>query len=563
MTVNEIKQFLAQNDLDAYVVSHGNRFLGQDIKPNEHKLQYLCGFSGSAGMLVITPAAVYLLVDGRYELQAAREIDTRQITVVPQLPRLKNAVELAVGQKMMKIGFDAWCFSAGEVEAVRRRFRELQLVDAGDLVQIDDTAPVEILARPVEFAGLSREQKCGQLAEYLAQQQADYILLTAADSVAWLLNIYARDLPYTPVVRAYAVADKNGAVTLFADNLKTDLPLQNMAALEQFLQKAAGKTILYDAHLTPEKLVAAISRDSHRRQAADICQQWKAQKNPTELQGMINCHGRDGVALVKLLCWLEDNWPGQTELDVAAKLHELRAAQAHFVSESFATIAAFADNGAIVHYQPQAATNKTLEAGNLLLLDSGGQYLDGTTDVTRTIAIGEPTPEMIADFTQVLKAHIALAESVFPRGTSGNRLDALARAQMWRKYLDYKHGTGHGVACFGNVHEGPISISPTAFPYGFQPAMVVSDEPGVYKEGKYGIRIENLLYTRAAEANADYLEFVSLTKLPIDKRLIDKYLLSDGEQAWLNRYHQEVYNSVSPYLDEAEICWLKKACSPL
>ena len=277
---------------------------------------------------------------------------------------------------------------------------------------------------------------------------------------------------------------------------------------------------------------------------------------------MINCHVRDGVALVKLFCWLEKQ-KNLTELDVVAKLHELRAEQEYFYSESFETIAGSGANGAIVHYQPNAQYNAPLEEHNLLLLDSGGQYFDGTTDVTRTIAIGEPTKEMIADFTAVLKAHISLALARFPLDTPGIKLDVLARSQMWQKGLDYKHGTGHGVACFGNVHEGPISISIGASDYGFKENMVTSNEPGVYKEGKYGIRIENLQYTRKSAEYPEFLEFVVLTKVPIDKRLIDKYLLSDDELAWLNKYHQDVFESLKGYLTTVERKWLENACSPL
>jgi Xaa-Pro aminopeptidase len=280
---------------------------------------------------------------------------------------------------------------------------------------------------------------------------------------------------------------------------------------------------------------------------------------------MIESHIRDGAALSKLLFWLEKNKQNKTELEVVQKLHEFRIEQNLFFSESFATIAGVGSNGAVVHYQPNEQTNRALEENQLLLLDSGGQYLDGTTDVTRTIPIGTVSDEMITDFTQVLKAHIALARSRFPQNTSGMKLDVLARAQMWQRGLDYKHGTGHGVACFGNVHEGPQSISVGGSPFGLKPNMVVSDEPGVYKENAYGIRIENLLYTRAADLpqSADFLEFTVLTKVPIDKRLINVYLLEQGELEWLNAYHQQVYKDIAPYLSGDEQRWLQKACSPL
>lgn len=566
MTITEIRQRLANKNLDALIVTHNNRFLGQDILPQEHKLQHLCGFSGSAGALIISRDKAWLFVDGRYELQAAAEVDTAQIEIIHEPPYTNNLFNFLRNKGLTEIAFDAWCLSVAEFENITRRYKEMRLTDVGDWLNLDTDTPVAVLSRDVRYAGQSREQKCQIVANMLWEKNADYLLLTAADSVSWLCNIYARDLPYTPIVRAYAVISLHGEVTLYGSNLQsTDVPTKSWDDLLDFLHASAGHTILYDAHTTPQCLKQAASAETDLIKTPDICQLLKAEKNPTELQGMINCHIRDGVALCKLLCWLEQQPLGLTELDVVTKLHQFRAEQADFFSESFATIAGFGSNAAIVHYQPTPQTNKSLADGNLLLLDSGGQYLDGTTDVTRTIPIGTASDEMITDFTQVLKAHIALARSRFPQNTSGMKLDVLARAQMWQRGLDYKHGTGHGVACFGNVHEGPQSISVGGSPYGLKPNMVVSDEPGVYKENAYGIRIENLLYTRAADLPdaPDFLEFVVLTKVPIDKRLINVYLLEQGELEWLNAYHQQVYKDIAPYLSGDEQRWLQKACSPL
>ncbi len=547
MTLDEIKRKLIEENLDAYIVPHGNRFLGQDVLPQEHKLKHLCGFSGSAGTLVISRQNVFLLVDGRYELQAAAEVDVAQVSIIHQVPHMNNICQLLCEQGLLCVGYDAWCFSAADMENAVRRYKNLRFIDVGDWVQIEKPKEVELMTRDIRFTGLSRQEKYQIVAQQLIESQADYFLLTSADSVSWLLNIYTHDLSYTPVVRAFALISQKGEVVLFAENLKesnADIKIKGWRDLEDFLQNAQGCTILYDAYATPEKIKQLVASEARLAKSQDICRLLKAEKNPTELQGMINCHIRDGVALVKLFYWLEQNWADQTELDIVEKLHQLRREQAYFVSESFATIAGFGSNGAIVHYQPSKKNNKKLEAGNLLLLDSGGQYLDGTTDVTRTIVIGTPSAEMIADFTLVLKAHIALATARFPEGVGGVKLDVLARAPMWQKGLDYKHGTGHGVACFGNVHEGPLSISSGGSSYGLKVGMVTSDEPGIYKENAYGIRIENLLYTRLAEGisatDQRFLEFAVLTKMPIDKRLVDKYLLSDRELAWLNAYHQTV-----------------------
>lgn len=555
MAIKQIRQFLQQNNYEAYLVSHGNRFLGQDILPDEHKLQHLCGFSGSDGLLIITLKNCYLLVDGRYELQAAAEVDPAKITIVKQNPTLANALALCVQNNITQVAYDAWCWSAQDIIDIAAQYPTLKLIDTGDLVQIDNPAPIKIDERLLCYAGQSREEKLALITTYLKQQQADFLLLTAADSVSWLLNIYAHDLPYTPVVRAYALIDRTGHFNLFADNLQTALPHQTIAELLNFLQNNDNQKIICDAQTTPQKLYLA-----NLQNKPDVCQSLKAVKNEIEQTGMINCHIRDGVALTKLLIWLEKNWRGQTELDVVQKLHELRTTQPLFYSESFATIAASASNGAIVHYQPNKNTNRLLAENQLLLLDSGAQYLDGTTDVTRTLILGQPNKQQKEHFTAVLKAHIALADTVFTPQMSGLELDTIARQPLLAKNMDYKHGTGHGVACFGNVHEGPISISPRGTAR-FSAGMVTSIEPGFYLENTYGIRIENLYLTQTAGQNR--LSFLALTKVPIDKKLIAAYMLSADEQKWLNKYHECVYKSLVKYMTEEEKQWLEKACSPL
>ncbi|MBR1825195.1 MAG: aminopeptidase P family protein [Alphaproteobacteria bacterium] len=563
MKIQKIREKMKQNDIDAYVIAHGNRFIGQDILQSEHKLKTLCGFSGSAGIAVVTADKAFLLVDGRYELQARFETNADEITVVDENPRFKSVCDLLMQKNIKRIGYDAWNHSVAEMEFLKRRYRDLIFIDIGDWVETESNRSIEAKVRDVRFAGVSREEKCKMVTAEIAQQNADYMLLTSADSVSWLLNIYARDLPCSPIVRAYASVAKNGEITLFSNNLQADLPVKSWADFATFLQTAADKKILYDARTAPEKIKQTANSAAVLLKVPDMCAMQKAEKNPTELQGMINCHIRDGAAVVRFLVWLDDNWRGKTELDAVEKLHQFRAEQAYFFSESFETIVGSGANGAVVHYQPTEASNTELKANSLLLVDSGGQYFDGTTDITRTIVIGEPTKEMIADFTAVLKAHIALTRVRFPEGTGGIKLDTMARAELWRIGADYKHGTGHGVACFGNVHEGPISISSNGSDYGFKANMVTSNEPGIYKEGKYGIRIENLQYTASVAGAEGFLEFRYLTKVPIDKKLIDKYLLSGDEIAWLNKYHCDVYESLAPYLNDDEKIWLKDACSPL
>jgi len=564
VTFDDIRAMMQKKSVDAYVVTHNNRFIGQDILDSENKIKYLCGFSGSAGILAITREHAYLLVDGRYELQARRETDPTVITVVDRIPRLKNVCDVLNEQEnVYVIGYDAWNHSVAEMEFIKRKYAPTEFKDVGDLLKLSDKRKVKVLEREIEFSGLTREDKMGCLCSIMKKRKVDSFLLTSADSVSWLLNLYARDLPYSPVVRAGALVFNDGHVCLIEANLQANIPVIDWQNIEDMIGSGNQHKMLYDPHTMPEKVKNMLNVKLIK--TPDYCQEWKAEKNPTELQGMIDCHIRDGVAVSKLLCWLEKNWRGLSEIDVVNKLHELRASQKYFFSESFATIAGSAENSAIVHYQPSESSNAELRENNLLLLDSGGQYLDGTTDVTRTIVFGKPSKEMKADFTAVLKAHIALAQAIFPVETSGAKLDVIAREKIWQKSVDYKHGTGHGVACFGNVHEGPISISPTGTEYGFKLNMVTSNEPGIYRAGKYGIRIENLQYTLLAEhgENGDFLQFKYLTKVPIDKRLIDEYLLSAGERAWLNNYHQDVYNDLAPYMNENEKVWLKDACSPL
>lgn len=562
MTLAEIQKKLAESETEAYLVTHGNRFLGQDILCGEHKLKYLCGFSGSAGLLAITRKHAFLFVDGRYELQARQETDSAEITVIDENPTSDNAACFLAERNIRRIGYDSWCFAEAEVRELRKKYPETKFADLGDFVGIDSAKTVEVHERAEKYSGESSTDKILRLQEIMQGRGADYWLLTSADSISWLLNIYARDLPYSPVVRAYALLSADGKVTLFGNNLQTEFVHKNMKETAEFLSALKGK-ILYTAAETPDKLLSLLSSDVVFENISDVCQDYKARKNPTELQGMINCHIRDGAALSGFLCWLDKNRQGLTELDVVRKLHEFRSVQPLFFFESFATIAGAAEHGAVVHYEPEEKTDIPLKENSLLLLDSGAQYYDGTTDVTRTVAIGKPSEEMKRMFTLVLKAHIALAGARFPKGTSGVKLDALAREPLWQAGLDFKHGTGHGVACFGNVHEGPQRIAADGSFYGFQTNMVTSVEPGVYLENRYGIRIENLVYTAEVPECREFLEFKYLTLVPIDKRLIAVYLLEQGERDWLNAYHHKVYESLAAYVNDEEKKWLKEACSPL
>ncbi len=561
ISIETIRAQLARKKIDALIVTRNNMFLGQDIRDDENKIRALCGFSGSAGTLLIMADKVYLLVDGRYELQAARETVGKQIEVVV----LAGGETLADWMQAhlprgIKIAYNPWCHAISEVDYWKRALRRFEFAEDEDQLTgaLLSDVPAEIFEHKLEFAGVSMDEKISYLTEFIREHEIDAYFLCAADSVSWLLNLRSDALPDTPVIRAFALVNRQGEVSLFTADF-------NKLAQELKAYKGGKVGVAYSQ--TPRRVYSLMKKlDIWVENLPNPVQKWKAVKNPVEISGMEKAHQRDGLALVKFLSRLENNFEGEDELSVVQKLYRLRAEGENFYGNSFETIAGFGSNGAVVHYQPNAETNLSLKAGSLLLLDSGAQYFDGTTDVTRTVALGQPQPEMIRDFTTVLKAHIALASTRFPQGTTGQSLDAVARSRMWKEGLDYKHGTGHGVGCFLNVHEGPQSISLRSSSAPLEENMVLSIEPGCYHEGKYGIRIENLVRVcrdGESKSGTPLFKFKALTLVPIDKSLIDKYLLDQEELAWLNSYHREVLQAYAEQLSGEEKTWLEKACAPL
>ena len=561
MTLTELQQQLAAQKLDACIITRNNQFLGQDILPEENRLQRLTGFSGSAGNLLVFRDRAFLFTDGRYELQAARETDPEQVEVViTNGQSLGSWLQNHTESQKLRIAFNPWCHTVSETDFWKRTLKNIEFVEDAGLLSAALLSAKEcnIFEHDIEFAGISMDEKIADLTEFMRQNKLDAFLLTACDSVSWLLNLRSDCLPDTPIVRAFAFINALGEVSLFT----TDF-----TKLESELKNYKNRTVGMDCKRSPRALFSLMKK--HKiwiENLPDPVQNRKAVKNPVEISGLRKAHLRDGAAVVRLLIWLEQNYNGQTELDVVKKLHDLRAAETNFFSNSFETIAGFAANGAIVHYQPLETTSLKLASGSLLLLDSGAQYLDGTTDITRTIALGSPEPEMIRDFTVVLKAHIALASACFPDGTPGLALDAIAREPLWKCGKNYTHGTGHGVGFFLNVHEGPVSISSRNALTPLAENMITSIEPGYYKENAYGIRIENL--ARVTRHNSPDFEipmlcFETLTFVPLDKKLIDKYLLSEEERTWLNNYHRQVFERIAPLLNEAEKDWLRNACAPL
>ena len=555
MTIEELRKKLIKHNLDAYIVTRNNMFLGQDVLPEENKILELCGFSGSAGNLLVFRDKAFLLVDGRYELQATRQVDSSVFTVVCTNDSIGSWIQNNV-ENPCTFGYDPWCHSVSEADywnkALKRHtFRE----DENNLLGLRISEhPFNIFEHDIEYAGISVEEKISYLTDFMKKNSLDAFFIAECDAVSWLMNLRSDALPDTPLIRAFALVDKEGDISLFTSD---------MQKTENELARYKGLNIGLSFSHTPKKIHTIMK--NHRvwtNNLPDPVQDWKAVKNPVELSGFQKCHLRDGIAVVRFLHWLENNWQQTDELGVVQKLHDFRAADKNFYSNSFETIAAFAENGAVVHYTPSPQSNKKLTAGSVLLLDSGAQYCDGTTDVTRTIAIGNVPREIAESFTQVLKAHIAAATALFPEKTPGCALDALSRAQLWRFGKDYKHGTGHGVGHFLNVHEGPHSLSPRSCSVPLKAGMVTSIEPGYYQENAYGIRIENLYHIEPAETSP-MLKFEPLTLIPIDKRLINKYLLNKQEINWLNDYHKLVFSRLSKEAPSELSDWLREACSPL
>lgn len=567
MTLNEFQTLLKKHKIEAYLVTRRNMFLTEDILPEENKIMELTGFTGSAANLLVFQDKAVLFTDGRYEIQAKLETDPQQI----QVECVKGSdffpwLEANCQNRKLKIHFNPWCWSAREYAAHSTDSSPAEFIaDKKELLgKLLSDNPVHVFPHEIEYCGISSDEKISQVVRRLKNKNLKAYLFTAADSVSWLFNLRSDALPDTPVLRAYALIKDNGETTLFAN--KTDCETAvSFSKLSAYLKKFKKQSLGLDLRTTPQEVLSFLADNAYVH-TPDLAAGEKAVKNPVELQGIKNAHLRDAAAMCNFLCWLDNNWQGKTELDIVAKLRSFRESQKLFYSDSFPTIAGFGANGAIVHYQPKPHTNLELKSGSMLLLDSGAQYFDGTTDITRTIAIGKPSAEMIKDFTTVLKCHITLASALFPEKTSGNALDAICRHNLWQQGKNYNHGTGHGVGCFLNVHEGPQNLSSGASYYPLQPNMVNSVEPGYYKEGHYGIRIENLVYVaKESDRNSEIpmLKFKYLTLVPIDKRLIDKYLLSDGEINWLNIYHQTVYDKVSPLVDDKVKSWLKDACSPI
>ncbi|WP_114376664.1 aminopeptidase P family protein [Elioraea thermophila] len=587
-----LRAALAERGLDGFLIPRADEHLGEYIPASAERLRWLTGFTGSAGLAVVLRDRAAFFTDGRYQTQARAEVDLGAFELrhlIDEPPETWLAASVRAGAA---IGYDPWLHSAEAVDRLRRAVERA----GGRFVAVEPN-PIDALwtdrppppASPVkphsaQFAGEEAAAKRARIGAAIAAAGAKAAVLTAPDSIAWLFNIRADDVPFTPVALAYALLEADGRATLFLDPARVDpaarahlgneVAVEPRSAFPLALARLGAEraTVLVDPRTTPARVAQRLEEAGATILAEpDPVALPKACKNSVEQVGARAAHRRDAVALIRFLAWLDRTAPVEpvSELAAAKRLLALRAEGDRFRGESFPAISAAGPNGAIIHYRVSEATNRMLASGDLYLIDSGGQYLDGTTDVTRTVLIGEPSEEIAEQrdrYTRVLKGLIAIATLRWPKGVAGPHLEAFARRALWQQGLDYDHGTGHGVGSYLGVHEGPTGLSRAARPIPLAPGMILSDEPGFYLPGRWGIRLENLVMVREEPiegAIKPFLGFETLTLAPFDRRLIEPALLSEWERSWLDSYHARVAAEIGPLLDRLDRAWLEQACAPL
>ena len=578
---------LKRRGLDGFVVPRADRQQNEYLPASEERLAWLTGFTGSAGAAAVLAERAALFVDGRYTVQAAAQIDAKLFAIehlVDSPPEQWLEQNLKSGAKL---GYDPWLHTSESTDRLRKACAtagaELVAVDNNpiDALWSDRPAPPAgpLSLRDIKLAGESAADKFKRIQAELKKLRADVLVVSDPQNVAWAFNIRGSDIAHTPLALAFAVIPREGKPALYVETAKLDNKtrpaLEEIAAvrapaeLARDLAQLKDKTVRLDQASAADALTRLVSGCGGKPvRGADPIALMKAVKNHAEIAGSRAAHKRDGVAMARFLAWLEREAPAGklTEIDAVEALESFRRDSGLLKDISFSTIAGSGPNGAIVHYRVTRATNRTIGKNELFLVDSGAQYEDGTTDITRTVAVGTPSDEMRDRFTRVLKGHIAIATAVFPENTSGAQLDPLARTALWQAGLDFDHGTGHGVGSYLSVHEGPARISKLGT-VALRRGMILSNEPGYYKTGAYGIRIENLLLVIAAPepkgAEKPVNAFETLTLAPIDRRLIDSRLLTAKERNWIDSYHAHVQEVLSPLLDAATRAWLDAAARPL
>ncbi len=574
-----LRALMAQEGYDAFLVPRADAHQGEYVAPRDARLEWLTGFSGSAGFCAVLGDVAGVFIDGRYRVQVRAQV----ADVFTPVPWPETQLAEWLNERLPHGGtlaYDPWLHTVSEIAGLREKLVGFELIATENLVDAiwdDQPAPPDALftAHTLEHAGETHDAKRARLAAEMKETAA---VLTLPDSIAWLLNIRGTDIARNPVPQAFAILYESGHVDLFAGpgkaeaiaaHLGSEVTVRDVADFLPALAGLQGK-VLIDKRTCPDKVVTVLKEAGCEVvKGQDPCILPKARKNEVEIAGAKAAHKRDAVAMVRFLAWLDAKAPGGglAEIDVVKALEDFRRQTNALRDISFETICGAGPNGAIVHYRVSEKTNRPVSPGELLLVDSGGQYVDGTTDITRTMAIGTPTDEQRACYTRVLQGMIAISRIRFPKGVGGQHLDALARAPLWMAGQDYDHGTGHGVGSYLSVHEGPQGISRRS-EVALEKGMILSNEPGYYREGEFGIRIENLIVVTDAPALAgaddrEMLSFETLTHVPFDRRLIDTTLLRNAERDWIDRYHNDTLSLLADRLDEQTREWLTKACAPL
>ena len=582
--IAKLRAEMKARDLDAYVIPSTDPHISEYVPEHWSSRSYMSGFNGSAGTFVVTMSKSGLWTDGRYFLQAENQLSGSEV----ELHRLGNAGVLDFPDwlchnlaKGNTVGFDGSVFQTSLAESLRSKLQDYEIKINTHFDLIKDVwkdrpglPKNTIFEQPTKFSGESALSKIERIRTDLKDNNADTIILSALDDICWTFNIRGNDVNFNPVCLAYSIITLSKVVlyiypekvpTQVKDNLSSiGIEFKNYDDFIKDVSAIVKSKIFYDKQRTNYKIYETIDKNSNKLiLGLSIPTKFKSQKNPIEIANIKSAMVRDGVAIANFQYWFENAFAKGEELDelkVMSKLRSYRAEQDMFFGESFNTIAGFASNGAIIHYGASEETSKKIDDSALFLLDSGGQYLDGTTDITRVFHLGTPTKEEKTDYTNVLKGMIDLNMAVFPRGTRGSQLDVLARKALWDRFENYKHGTGHGVGCFLNVHEGPQNIRTEENSTQLEIGMICSDEPGLYRAGKWGIRIENLVAVSSAVSSEfdEFYKFDNLTLYHIELKLVEKELLTEKQVKWLNDYNNEVFTKISPFLTEEKKKWLEE-----
>lgn len=575
-----LRSSLSNLNLDGFIIQRGDEFLNEYVAPYAERLAWLTGFTGSAGMAVILSDCAAVFSDGRYILQMEQQLNQEEWSSF-HISHNPPAKWIHDQKPNAKIGYDPQLMSERDIKPFIDQSIQLVPVERNPIDNLWTDQPDlplhPIFPHPIQYSGQSNSEKIALLTQKMKAMDQHAFIFCDPASICWLLNIRGSDIPYTPIPLVFAILHANGQVFLYA-NEKQILPetrgylgshvnFHHRENLLEDLKHFRNQNVALDPVQTPLWFLQILEKvNAHIIRQANPCLLLKSCKNETEQTGAKKAHLRDGIAMCRFLAWLEKNGIGLSEIEVAQRLNQFRQETGgdFYREESFPAISSVGSNAAIIHYQPSSQNNAILQENQIYLIDSGGQYLDGTTDITRTIWLGKTkAPQEITDAaTCVLKGHIAIDSAIFPEGTNGSRLDSFARRALWTKGLDFDHGTGHGVGSFLSVHEGPCRISSRAGDVPLQKGMILSNEPGYYCPNHFGIRLENLLLVKQAQY-PKFLSFKTLTLVPFDQKIIDPSALNDEEKKWLNCYHERIYKEISPYLNAFEVEWLKQACSSI